>query len=336
MQAGRRWISRLLRYAVCAAAITWLAQQTDWAEMKRVWLEADKGLLVLGVFCFWPSVVLISIRLRRVLAVHDIHVSVWRAIMVTFAGNFVANAFPLGTTGGDSVKAYLVARETPHKHEAVMCVLFDRLVGVAGLVMLAGLVLLASWGNPAFAKWGRIIGVLILALVVGGGVYFSNRLRCWFHVDDLISRLPFGQHLQRLDRAVLVFRHHGRCVVECVILTAILQLNSIFCMFLMGWALNLVGDRPLTAIPVYLGYIPIAFLTGALPIGVLEVTLQELLAGAAALGSPEAAISLGLMCRVMQLVWALPGIVPVLQGRPAAGARAMVVEESLEPENASG
>ena len=48
------------------------------------------------------------------------------------------NAFLLGSTGGDLLKAYYAARETHHrKTEAVVTVLVDRLIGLFSMLALA-------------------------------------------------------------------------------------------------------------------------------------------------------------------------------------------------------
>lgn len=47
------------------------------------------------------------------------------------------NAFLPGSVGGDLVKAYIIARDTPGKHSAVATVIADRLVGLFGLIWFA-------------------------------------------------------------------------------------------------------------------------------------------------------------------------------------------------------
>lgn len=318
MEAGSRVrLSTILRYVVCAAALAWLYYKTDWGQFKEVLVRADWRLALLAVLVFGPAVVLISIRLKVLLAVQGVHLPVWQAVKVTFAGNFVISALPLGTPGGDSVKAYYVAQGTPLKHEAVTAVFFDRAVGVLGLLLMAGAIVLIDWHNPAFAVWGRVIGLLLLSLVVGAGLYASASVRRTLQLWRVIAILPLGKHIHRVDKAIMAFRHDLGRVAVSMALTFVLQTISIAAYFFGGWALGLVGVDLWNAFLVYLAYVPICLLTGALPIGVMELTFQELFAGAACLGSPEAALSLSFFGRLMQLVWALPGGLVVLRSRPA-------------------
>lgn len=318
-QRPRRIWPALLRWGICIAAVSWVVTHTDWPRLWRVLAEADWTLAMIGCLVFGPSTVLISLRLKWLLAVHDVRLSLWQAYKVTLAGNFLIQTVPVGTSGGDSVKAYYVARDTPHKHEAVMSVFFDRVIGTVGLLAMSGVVVLLNWGNPAFEKWGRIIGVLVLVLLVGGGVYFSHRLRALLRLDDLVARLPLAEHIRRIDQAVFTFRFRPGRLAACLVLTGILQTISILSVFLVGRALGMATDHPTTDFLVFLAYTPLGYLAGALPIGTMELTFSELFAGAAGLGSTEQAVSLSLVgVRLVQLLWALPGMLVVLKGRSDA------------------
>lgn len=313
---AKAWLSGLVRYGICVAALGWLAYGTDWVRLKHVLAEANWRLALVGLLAYGPAPIGLAIRLKVLLAAQNVHISLWQATRVTFAGNFIIAALPVGTPGGDSAKAYYVARETPHKHEAVTTVFFDRVVGLLGLILMSGFMVAIDWHNPAFRTWGRPIALLFVLIVFGMAVGMSRRLRRLLLIDRLLAVMPFSAHIQRVDRAVLMFRHYPRRLIASLLLSFVLQVVSIVSMYLTGWALGLVGDNPWRAFPVYLAYTPIAFLAGVFPLGIMEVTYRQLLADAAKLGSPEAAISLSFLCRIIQLVWALPGILVVLKSRP--------------------
>lgn len=318
---SRQRLSLLVRLGICAAAIAWIAWTTEWKEFKQVLRSVDAGLLVLAVAAFGPTPIIIAFRLKMLLAVHQVELSSWQAIKVTFAGNFITNALPLGTGGGDAAKAYYIARDTPHKHEAVTTVFFDRVIGVLSLIGLAGIMLLVNWRNPAFSGFGQVVGIAALVLVVGMCVYFSRRMRRLFRLEKIVAAMPFAAHVQRVDQAAFAFRHHIRRLVVCMVLTVVLQVGFFITLFLAGWALGLVGDDPLSALPAYLGYSPICLLGGALPLGGMEFLFVQCFARAAQLGPDESAVLLSFAGRLIQLTWALPGALVVLSaGRPQADA----------------
>lgn len=331
----------MIRLAVIVVAVGWIVYNTNLKELADVWdrAKANKSLILFGILTFGPAPVIISLRLKWLLAVHEIHLTFWQAVKATFAGNFVIWTLPVGTPGGDSVKAYYVARETRHKHEAVSTVFFDRLIGVVGLVMISGVVVLLNWNNEAFARWGRIIGVLMVLLFVGGGIYYSYNMRRLLRLDQLLARLPFTHHLQRIDQAVFAFRRHAGRVLGCLVLSWVLQGLCIVSIFLCGWALGLIGDQPIKDFLIYLAYTPICLLAGILPLGVMENVYKELLVDQGHLGDPAvasaAAYSLSLLNRLIQLLWALPGGLVVLRsGRRSAVVRAIEeVEAASESES---
>jgi hypothetical protein len=156
-----------------------------------------------------------------------------------------------------------------------------------------------------------------LAFVVASAIFFSNRLRRVFFVDKIIRRMPFSSHIQRMDRAMFAFRGHPGLILGCFLMTLVLQMVSVLSVFLAGWALNVVGGQPLTALRAYLGYTPLCLLCGAFPIGVPETVYGQLFAVSAGLGTEAAARLLGFWSRFIQLCWALPGGLVVLRaGRP--------------------
>jgi len=316
---ARRVLSTLVRITICALAVYWLARTTQWEQFKQAVSVADWRLVLASLAVFGPTPVVLALRLRWLLVVHGVSLSVWQAVKVTFAGNFIIGTTPFGTHGGDAMKAYYIARDTPHKHEAVTTVFVDRVIGVISLVGLAGVVCLLNWRNPAFSRWGQIIGLTVLAMLVCGGVYFSNRLRRMLWIDRLLLYLPLGTHLRRIDQAAFEIRNRPARVVGGLLLTVVLQVIAIISHFLIGWGLNMVGngDDPWATFPVYLAFVPICFLAGALPIGAMELTYVQLFAHSAGLGTAETATFLSLLSRLIQLFWAMPGLLVVLRaGRP--------------------
>lgn len=313
---AKKFISLAVRLAVVAGAVLWLVRdpQWNWTQLWNVVRHADRRLMLLGLLAFGPAPILIALRLKLLLSVHEIHLSTWETIKLVFGANFLISALPVGTSGGDAAKALYVASRTPHKHEAVTTVFFDRVIGVVSLVLLSGTMVLLNWRNPAMAQWGKMIGVLCLVFFGGGAMYFSGPLRKLLRLEQIVSKLPLGHHVNRIDRAVLEFRQHMGKVLLSLLLTIMLQAVAIVSLYLVGWGLGLVGDRPAAAFPIYFAYTPICLLMGALPLGVMEVTYKELFSGAARFGSPEAAVTLAILGRMIQLVWALPGALVVLGG----------------------
>ena len=85
------------------------------------------GWLALSLACMGATLGFGVWRWRMVLRVHGLHLTFGRALRISLIAQFF-NAFLLGSTGGDLMKAYYAARQTDHKKtEAVVTVLADRL-----------------------------------------------------------------------------------------------------------------------------------------------------------------------------------------------------------------
>jgi glycosyltransferase 2 family protein len=76
-------------------------------------------------------------RWQWILHVQGLDVKYSRLFSISFIGLFF-NAFMLGSTGGDVIKAWYVAHETHHKKaEAIATVVVDRLIGLLALFVIA-------------------------------------------------------------------------------------------------------------------------------------------------------------------------------------------------------
>src|SRR6185295_19065251 len=101
-------------------------------------------------------------------------------------------------TGGDLVKAIMVARDHPEQRPAaVLSVIVDRAIGLLGLALVASGALLFQHGR--FAWMARKLNLILLAIVLMAMVVMSRRLRRLLRLDKLLSALPFAAVLKKLD-----------------------------------------------------------------------------------------------------------------------------------------
>jgi uncharacterized membrane protein YbhN (UPF0104 family) len=158
-----------------------------------------------------------------------------------------------------------------------------------------------------------MVGGVLLVLLVLGLVYFSGRVRRWLRYEWWMARIPLGSHIARLDRAAFFYRDHPIVLLKCVLLTLVLQVVSVISVFFGGWALHMVGDRPLDALVPYLLYVPLGWIIAAVPltpqgIGIMEGAYIHFFVDAAKLADSESqAFFLAMIGRLFQMIWALPG-----------------------------
>jgi hypothetical protein len=136
-------------------------------------------------------------------------------------------------------------------------------------------------------------------------------------LPQLAEKLPGGDQLLRIGRATVAMRHHKPLVGMSLLITIALQLLVVWSAFLMARAIGLKGSPEL-----YFICVPIGFLIQAVPItppqafGVLEYAYIQFFArgGLRDANSESAAVAFALAVRLIQLVWALPGILVPLLG----------------------
>ena len=140
MEFLRRRLGLIFRTLVSLLLIGWLVRKMDWPVLWPILRTVDITWLVLGFLCFLPVIVIVSWRWRMLLGVHGVHMRYWRIFELTMIGQLFS-AFLLGTTGGDVIKIYYVARAVPQRRAAVaFTVIVDRVIGLVAL-LLFGVVL---------------------------------------------------------------------------------------------------------------------------------------------------------------------------------------------------
>lgn len=288
--------------------------------IKSVVQNIDVSLALLSFLVFLPVPLLQSLRLVWMLAIQEVRISYWAAVKLSYAGNFFNFALP-GTTGGDLVKAYYVTAYTHHKTEAVTTVVLDRVVGVVGLAIFAGGTFVLSlitdavqWRPDMFKMLAVALSLLFAGLIAVSIVLFSSRLRAFFRLPQLVAMLPAAEQIQRIGKATVAIRHHPSLMALSLGNTLVLQALFVFATYFMARALGMHGGFLL-----YFVCIPITAILAALPIappqgfGLVEWAYIQFFAEGG-LNTAQQAFAFALGTRLIQLVWALPGVLVPLLG----------------------
>jgi len=295
-----------------------------------VWrVKALQALLATLILA--PVPLLQSWRLVWMLAIQGVRLTLWNSIKLSYAGNFFNFALP-GTTGGDLIKAYYLTRFTSLKTEAVTTVFLDRAIGLFGLVVLAGVMIAVAWDPQQFGHLALVLVLILVGLALGALVVFSRRLRRALRLSELAARLPLGEQIIRIGRATVAMRQHKLLVLAALLITIVLQFVVMVSAFVMARALGMSGDF----FRHYLIYVPIGFLVAAIPIappqgvGVVEAFYIFAFARVGT-NSDAQAVTLAVAVRLMQLIWAIPGVLVPLLGAHLPSGRDL---EALEAESA--
>lgn len=221
--------------------------------------NARLDLLLLSVIMIIVGSLLAVYRWTLLLRAADLVTGLFRAVSLTFIGLFFNTVMP-GLTGGDLVKAVYIARDhSKKKTEAIITVLLDRVLGITGLALVAGLVI--PWKYEAYAAVAPWIYGFLLVLVFLGVVFFSRRVRSAVRLDEILKRLPLQQFILKINQAVFLYRYRKGTVLTSVGLSMVVHLMIITGIAFIGIGIGL--DVPMQS---YFAIMPIVLIVMALPV----------------------------------------------------------------------
>lgn len=255
------------------ARIVWSVGPQDlWQAFQRI----DPLWFAAAVVCAGTPAVLGIIRWHWILQVQGLDMKFSRLFSISFVGLFF-NAFMLGSTGGDVVKAWYVAHETHHKKaEAIATVVVDRLIGLLALFVIA-LVMMGIFYQRVFEDpklfWFSMatLGVVlftVLGTIVGLWRGFADKLpglRSW------LLRMPKYDTLRRMVNAYRVYASHPVILTKTVLISFLVHFFSMLSIWCVGRGL---GVRSATFTDYFL-YLPIINSVTAVPITISGFGVRE-------------------------------------------------------------
>ncbi|MCX5682639.1 MAG: lysylphosphatidylglycerol synthase transmembrane domain-containing protein, partial [Planctomycetota bacterium] len=280
----------------------------------------------LAAMCFQSPIG--AVRWQLLLSVQGIRITFWESLRLTYIGWFFNNWMP-GSTGGDFVKAYYIARRTHQKTEAVTVVFLDRFIGLVAMCMLGAAAIAVSLQDERLRMAQVIVGAFLGAVVVGGTIFYSRSLRRILGVDWILSLLPLRETVARVDHAIFVYRYHKGKIVLAMAYSWLAQVVSVLAVWWLATALGSGAswDAYFVSMPVvWIGWSLIPVPGG---VGVAEALAQKLFGpavvgmGGSAVDAATLALAMMLAYRLVQLVVSLPGAVFYLARRTDVSPLAM-------------
>lgn len=292
------------------------------------------GLLIGGLGLFPFTIFLLAKRWQWLLRTHELDPGYREAIRLTWIGQIANNVMP-GATGGDIAKALCIYRRSPGKRVAsVMTVFIDRVMGLVSLLLLGAIALLFQKGRAELDAASHFVTYGLIAVVVGGIVYFSNRMRRIMRFEKFLARLPFNKQVRHLDDSVFHYRDHLGVLLRCLLISIAIHIWTIGCIFLLGKSL---GIR--VSIIYYFIFLPVIFTCGAFVpsiagLGVMETGFQQFFSLPGVGATPSSAVALCILYRLMQLLGSLPGAIPMYAEFSHGGIRKLK-ESASQPDTAA-
>jgi glycosyltransferase 2 family protein len=310
----RSWLARLLssgwlRLSIAAVVIGALIyfNRIDFGVLAAS-LKAWPWLLG-ALLLMIPPIAIVSYRFMLLLTTLGIEASFRQALRWTMIGSFFDLAMP-SSTGGDIVKAGYVLNHVGagRRTRAIMAVGFDRVIGMLGLFLLAGVAGVLGWNAlrdlPArnlVVAMPFAIGVAFLVIFrIAGARYLHDhpRLNRW------LSSHIWGQRLKQLIASFNALREKPARLAFALTLSI---LNHVFwCASLLLIAIALGNAVPL--IKAFVVF-PLAIFTnifgvaGGFGVGTagFDLLLSNLL-------SIKNGAAIGLLFQLLGVLWRLGGL----------------------------
>lgn len=273
--------------------------------------------MVLGMVLFVIGHSVAALRWRWVLRVSAVNVTLSQAMRLTWIGIFFNNVVP-GQTGGDVVKAIMIARRARHvKVKAALSVLLDRILGLISLACLAALAVLFAvdrFAVIAISVWAIVAIALCACLTL---IYLARRQPS--QLLRLLDRLPptARETTRQIGQSLTSFSGRYWQLAGWVLVGSLNHSLFVGTVLLFGHALG-VGLPSLE----YFILVPVIFILSAIPIapagwGVGEALFGKFFAtyGSAYLSGtvdPQTAmwtrgVALSILFRLNATLWSLVG-----------------------------
>lgn len=232
--------------------------------LEQMRVLADIKVIFWGLILSGGTLFLASERWRAILQSQGFQAQVGPTMRMTLIGNFFSFFMP-GGVGGDVIKAYYAVQNVGKKKaQAVATVIFDRILGLFTMVIMAFVACLAEPAllvhNSVVRSFFVLLGLLTLGFLLAffllwsrRTVTFRGRVLQWSEGISFIHR-----NLNRLNQ----FSLRKKQFFQIILLSILSQTMSL--LFFIGIASSIgFGDIPLA---VYLFVVPMGFIATALPV----------------------------------------------------------------------
>lgn len=323
----KKYLSLIFRIIIAVLACWFLYRKIDPDQVAEAFTRLEIATLLLAILCFCVGLCLIGFRWWVFMRAQKICVPLLLAIKLTFLGQFFTNFMP-SAVGGDLVRAWYISKHTEKRLQAAIGVAADRLMGLAGTIILAfsSFILFMRdkegffqvdkkenplktffYNHPIPGYWFLIGGFILLGIFI----LFAKIVDLRKFFNKLKTAIV---HLfQQTSQVLLIYVRHPWILLFGLSISILMQMLVIFSFWLIGRDLDMQ-----TPIHYYFVFFPMMWIVGALPlsiagIGILEgglVLLFVRFAGA----SKDLVTALALCQRLAWIIGSLPGMVVHLMG----------------------
>ncbi len=192
-----------------------------------------------AVVLYILTVIIASYRLKKLLKVQGIYLSLVDATLLNFVGFFFNNFMPTAV-GGDIAKAYFTAKRSQKKLGSITSVLADRLFGLYSLIFIAFLAL-------CFNFYRIKNSVVIYAILVFSGLVIlfllvllnSKLAKSLSPLTGIFKFFKIEEKVKKLYEAMRLYKHNKKIAAQAFLISFFTQLLSIAVIWIIALSLSL-------------------------------------------------------------------------------------------------
>ena len=214
---NKRWIWNICRFSVVAAIFFYLYKNDLFEPAKLTKAIERIDLFIAATLLIIFGSFIGALRWRFLLFIQNISIGLWLTIKLTFIGFFFSTALP-GAVSGDIIKAYYISKGEQQKEVLITSIVFDRLLGLYTMILVAVLALLFSftydklsgqqgiWSQPYMKGLVIFILSLFLFLTLLGKLFMSKSVKSSSFVERTLLKIPFNKTITKVYDTV---HHYG-------------------------------------------------------------------------------------------------------------------------------
>ena len=269
------------KIVISAGLLVWLFGKTDFTRLWSYVERASFAWLAVALLLYLVQLLISAWRWRLLLGAQHVQVE-WRKLVDSYLIAYFFNNFLPSNIGGDVIRIRDTAVCAGSKTLATTVILFDRVIGVMALVLIAALGATSgiSAGEPRLLPWPwvpRLPWLLWPALAIGTCA-FGVAVRRPGSVALLLRPLRVlhaewvGERIERIVAALGRFREHPERLVSCFFGAILVQ--GVLVIFYLAIVHSMGIPVPVWHLAVL---VPVSFVVQMVPISLNGFGVREAL-----------------------------------------------------------
>jgi len=263
------WGSRIFKGALVIAIFYFLWSKGLFSLEATAAALSQPRMILPPILVIFSLTLLGTLRWQILLGAQGIRIPYLRTLQINMIGNFFNTALP-GAVSGDFVKAFYIGNDIPGRRgNAFGSILFDRILGLCALVLVATASLWINWNELRNSDVLPIIRATLTTGAFGVIGFFGYLFLVPRHKDPLekiLIRLaswkPKAASLLRIFEGVRAYQKERSAVLIALLISLVIHT-------LVSWSaiqfLRALGDFDTASSTLYV-FMPLTMLVTAVPV----------------------------------------------------------------------